>query len=302
MKNIIWVSIASISLISGCVTPDSASLQETADVQKNIAEEVASSSGNQGKAQLSELEKVQIIEREKAQLNKFKQEELLPYQIKENHCQLLTVSLPFVMSRPGVFVTDFKDKCVTLDGGFGFSKNSDFNVLVIPGALYPAQLEMKGSFYNPKMVLMHLMPSGASSFEHDELLQKDMAQNFGYTEPKKPLSANPFMLQFWYLEDLKTAGDGASMSWVVPESSLSMWQKFYAGKISLKVVLWGRESTWKKTPLLKISGSLSCLNGTQFKLTVDKIGTLDAEERQQDMNFCTKSMNVMSCQKIFVSN
>lgn len=200
---------------------------------------------------------------------------------------LIKAEPPLLIPTSAFMLTRIVKSCVTRDGERGYEETTPFIVMGFPCTGGGGKINIKGNYYNPKMVAFLVATSCPMSPSAPDVVKKAVLQATGLSEKSMLMAHNPFAVQYWEIPSMSEADTGFSVELRSAASLEGTWKRMREKGEPLVVRLYGRENAWVQGDhFYEVNAELKVTERTGFQLKTVGVKSLTAEDIQTVKSRC----------------
>jgi hypothetical protein len=205
---------------------------------------------------------------------------------------------PIYMAGKGVVVTRLMKPCVTRDGQRGYEKNTPWLAMGFPCTGGSGRIELKGNYYNPKMVTFIVSNGCGMMPASKDVVEKMVHEAFDLPKEARLMAYTPFVVQYWEVPQVGEAATGFAIELRSAAATEKLWKKFKDQPVRVK--LYGREDAWGQgNNFYFVEADLKMTGRNAFQLEVLSVKPLTKEEVTQTKERCEAIRPKQNCGEVF---
>jgi hypothetical protein len=146
--------------------------------------------------------------------------------------------------------------------------------------------EIKGNYYNPKLVSFVVGTNCPMAPTERDVLRKIVLQATGLSEKSQMMAHNPFAVQYWEIPSLAEADTGFKIELRSKEALGGLWRRMRDKGETLAVRLYGRENAWVQGDHIYQLDAELIPRARTFQLRITNAKSLTPEELQEVRGRC----------------
>ncbi len=206
---------------------------------------------------------------------------------------------PVNLPGKNVVLTHLMKPCVTRDGHRGYAKDTPWLAMGFPCTGGSGRIDIKGNYYNPKMVSFILGIDCAMSPSAKDVVDKIVKEALALPAEAKLMSFTPFNVQYWEVPSISESDTGYAIELRSAPATESLW-KHFKDKAPVRVRLYGRDSAWVQGDnFYFVEADLKQTGHAAFQLEVMQVKSLSKDEVGQVKGRCEALRPKRNCAEVF---
>lgn len=206
---------------------------------------------------------------------------------------------PFYIAGKNVVVTRMVKPCVTREGQRGFEKNTPWFAMGFPCTGGSGRIDIKGNYYNPKMVSFILGTDCGMMPAAREAVEKLVREAYALPKETRLMAYTPFVVQYWEVPQVQESATGFTVELRSAAATEGVWKRFKENQ-PIRAKLYGREDSWgPRDNFYQVEADFKLTGRNAFQVEVVSVKPLTKDEIAQAKERCDLVRPKQNCQDVF---